>query len=174
MLPGQYILWLLCILVTELETVITSRKQIIPIDFQVTWSKDKVKLVIFLPSVVCSISYDPFAWKIPIETWFSGSSKIQWNHHSLWGFNVHGYRGVPLPTNFRPHKRLTNQWIVLHVMQQTSYPWIKVPMNQQNFDNPQTLATTNKYDFTVLISCCSPSCYLMTLTKFGTAIATRE
>ena len=130
--------------------MITSRKQIIPIDFQVTWSKDKVKLVIFLPSVVCSISYDPFAWKIPIETWFSGCPKIQWNHHCLWRFNVRGYRGVPLPTNFRPHKRLTNQWIVLHVMQQTSYPWINVPMNQQNFDNPQTLASTNKYDFTVV------------------------
>ena len=84
-----------------------------------------------------------------LKPWFSGCPKIQWNHHCLWGFNVRGYRGVPLPTNFRPHKRLTNQWIVLHVMQQTSYPWIKVPMNQQNFDNPQTLSTTNKYDFTV-------------------------
>ena len=151
-LSGQYILWLLCILITELETVITSRKQIFPIAFQITWSKDKVKHVVFLLSVVRSISYNPFTWKIPIETWFSDSPKMQWNHHCLWGFNAHGYRGVPYTHKFSSHKRLTNEWIVLHLMQQTSYPWINVPMNQQNFDNPQTLATTNKYnyDFTVV------------------------
>ena len=60
--------------------------------------------------------------------------------------------GYPYTHKFSSHKRLTNEWIVLHLMQQTSYPWINVPMNQQNFDNPQTLATTNKfkYEFTVV------------------------
>ena len=33
-------------------------------------------------------------------------------------------------------------------MHQTSYPQNNVPMNQQYFDNPQTLTLTNKYDST--------------------------
>ena len=36
------------------------------------------------------------------------------------------------------------------VMQQTSFPQIYVPTNQQNFDNPQTLAPTNKNDSILL------------------------
>ena len=38
----------------------------------------------------------------------------------------------------------TYQHIII-VMLQTSYPWNYVPMNQWNFDNPQTLALTYKF-----------------------------
>ena len=34
-------------------------------------------------------------------------------------------------------------------MQQTSYSQNYIHSNQQNFDNPRTLAPSNKYDFTV-------------------------
>ena len=36
------------------------------------------------------------------------------------------------------------------VMPQNSYPQNYVPMNQQNIDNPQTLAPKNKYDSIVI------------------------
>ena len=32
---------------------------------------------------------------------------ILWNHHCSWGINVHGFRGLLLPTNLRPHECLT-------------------------------------------------------------------
>ena len=38
-------------------------------------------------------------------------------------------------------------------MPQKSYPQNYVPMNQQNIDNPQTLAPKNKYDSTVIETC---------------------
>ena len=34
----------------------------------------------------------------------------------------------------------------------TNQLFMNIPANQQNFDNPRTLAPTNKYDFTVMLA----------------------
>lgn len=46
----------------------------------------------------------------------------------------------------------TNIWhsiLSYIVMQQTRYPWNYIPTNQRNFENPLTLARTNKTDYTI-------------------------
>ena len=63
--------------------------------------------------------------------------------------DVRGFRGSTLLTNLRPLERLTKYWTVI-VMPQNSYQRNHIPNNQQNVDNPRTLAPTNKYDSTVL------------------------
>lgn len=45
-------------IVTLLNTVVTPVEKMIPIDFQVLWSKVKDKVLFFIPSVVCLILKD--------------------------------------------------------------------------------------------------------------------
>ena len=53
---------------------------------------------------------------------------VLWNHQCLWGVNVRGFRGAPLPTFLHPHKRLMNCLEFKPVTHENN-----IPTNQQNF-----------------------------------------
>ena len=59
------IFWPLYLINTKLGAGVALNEHMIPIDFQVTWSKVKVKPIFSAQCVVHSISFDPFTWSIP-------------------------------------------------------------------------------------------------------------
>ena len=65
------------------------------------------------------------------------------NHRCLWGFSIRGFHGSPLLVNLRLDEVMNLSRIV---MPKSNNLRNNVPMNQQNLDNPQTLAPTNKND----------------------------